>query len=273
LAFPHAAGYQAAGIVRQVGGDVKDIKPGDRVFSRKCRKPDGWVGSWWAGHAGFHVTDHREVMKLPDSVSTYEGSSLLVAQVGFNGATKPRLCKGDVSVVIGAGLVGQYAGQVLRYRGSYVIMADVLESRLQKAAEFSADEVFNCSDKDFAAFIRRRYPDGVDIVLETAGSNKTIRMGIEMLKDGGQLVLNAFYPVSQSMLDWHWLRIKEITTYCPNSATSVRLEETANLVEKGRIKVKELITHEFKFSRAPEAYKMILDKSTDFLGIILNWKC
>ena len=60
--------------------------------------------------------------------------------------------------------------------------------------------------------------------------------------------------------------------YCPNSATSGRLKKTADLIEKGHIKIGELITDEFNFCRAPEAYKMILNKSTDFLGIVLNWK-
>ena len=272
LKFPHAAGYQAAGIVKEAGPKVRGIKPGDRVFNRKGRKPQGWPGSWWAGHSALHITDCNNAMKLPEAVSTYEASSLLAAQVGYNGATKPALSKGAVAVVIGAGLVGQFAGQVLRSRGAHVIMSDLIESRLKKAIQYSADEVFNCSDGDLVGFVRDRYPDGVDIVLETASSGKTILWAIDMLKYEGQLVLNGYYPPGESMLDWQWLRSKEITTYCPNSVTPRRLEETANLIQQGHIKVKELITHEFNFSQAPDAYKMLLDKSADFLGIVLNWK-
>ena len=132
LAFPHVPGYQAAGIVREVGPKVEGIQPGDRVFSRNCREPDCWTGSWWGGHVRFHVADHQAVIKLPRAVSTHEASSLLLAQVGFNGATKPQVSAGDVAVVIGAGLVGQYAAQVLRYRGAHVIITDLLASRLKK---------------------------------------------------------------------------------------------------------------------------------------------
>ena len=129
LAFPHVPGYQAAGIVREVGPEVENIKPGDRVFSRNCRKPDNWPGSWWGGHVRFHVADYQTVIKLPGAVSTYEASSLLLAQVGFNGATKPRVSPGDVAVVIGEGLVGQYAAQVLRYRGVHVIISGLLDRK------------------------------------------------------------------------------------------------------------------------------------------------
>lgn len=272
LKFPHAAGYQAAGVVREVGKSVQGLQPGDRVFNRKCREPDGWAGSWWGGHCGFHVANYQNVIKLADGISTYEGASLLLAQVGFNGATKPSVSKGDKAVVIGAGLVGQYAGQVLRFRGAHVIMADIVKSKLDKAILHSADEVFDCSENDLAEFVRDKYPDGVDIVLETASSSKTISTAIEMLKHGGQLVLNGFYRPGEGRLEWQQLRSKEITTYCPNSATSDRLKKTADLIEQGHIKVGELITDEFNFCQAPEAYEMILNKSPDFLGIVLNWK-
>jgi len=196
LAFPHLPGYQAAGVVREIGHKVENIKPGDRVFSRNCRKPANWPGSWWGGQVRFHVADYQTVIKLPGAVSTYEASSLLLAQVGFNGATKPRVSPGDVAVVIGEGLVGQYAAQVLCYRGAHVIISGLLEPRLEKAAQYSADEVFNDTGKDFPSFIRNKYPGGVAIALETASSSKTIRMAIGLLKYGGQLILNGFYPAS-----------------------------------------------------------------------------
>lgn len=169
-------------------------------------------------------------------------------------------------------IVGQYAGQILRYRGAYVIISDLQESRLRQAIQYSADEVFNGTDKDLTTFIRNRYPDGVAIALETASSNKTVRMAIELLSNGGQLVLNGFYPQSESMLDWHWLRTKEITTYCPNSRTRPRLENTMHLIEQGHIKVKELVTHEIDFRDTPDVYQMLPEPSEKILGVIINWK-
>ncbi len=272
LAFPHVPGYQAAGIVRQVGAEVKDLQPGDRVFSRNCRQPNNWAGSWWGGHVGWHVADHQAVVRLPDAVSTLEASSLLLAQVGFNGASKPRISSGDVAIVIGEGLVGQFASQVLRYRGAHVVMAGLQQSGLDKALQHSADEVFLNTKNDLPEFIREMYPQGVEIVLDTASTNKTVRMGIELLKREGQLVMNGFYPEPESRLDWHWLRTKEITTYCPNSRTRPRLEKTLQLIEQGHIKVKELVTSEMNIDDGPQAYQKLLDPSADFMGIVLDWQ-
>lgn len=271
LAFGHVPGYQAAGVVREVGAEVEGFECGDRVFSRNCREPEGWQGSWWGGHVGWHVADYREVIRLPAGVSAYEAAGLLLAQVGYNGASKPSVQSGDVAVVIGAGLVGQYAGQVLRYRGAQVIMADVQEFRLRQARQYSADEVFNCAEGDLTAFVRERCPDGVAIALDTASCNQTVRTAIELLRNGGQLVLNGFYPEGESRLDWHWLRSKEITTYCPNSRTRSRLENTLQLIEQGHVRMKELVTHEMDLCDAPEAYEMLLEGVGEFLGMVLRW--
>jgi len=271
LAFPHVPGYQAAGVVLKTGPDVSDIKPGDRVFSRNCREPDNFKGSWWGGHVGLHVADGRSVIPLSDKVSTFEASCLLLAQVGYNGASKPHVSQGDVALVIGEGLVGQYAGQVLRHRGAHVIIAGLNKKRLSIAAKYSADEVFDNSDGTLGNFIRKKYPQGIPIVLETAGRNQTLRLATDLLARDGQLVMNGFYPPHESKIDWHWLRRKEITVYCPDSRTRQRLEATLGLISAGHMYVNELVTHTCSVTEVPDMYRMLLDPSADYLGIVFDW--
>ena len=271
MAYPHLPGYQAAGIVREAGGAVTGLKPGDRVFSRNCRPPRDWKGSWWGGHVGWHVAHQSTVIRLPDAVSTRAASSLLLAQVGYNGAMKPPVAPGDTAVVIGEGLVGQYAAQVLRHRGARVILSGLFADRLALAREHSADEVFDASRGDFAAFLRERFPKGVAIAVDTASSAETVRLAADVLRYGGHLVMNGYYPPPESLVDWHWLRTKELTLHCPNSRTRERLESTLGLIAQGVIKVEELVTDEFPLAGAPKAYAMLLDPRAHFLGMIIRW--
>lgn len=272
LAFPHVPGYQAAGTVTEVGSRIVGLKPGERVFSRNCREPGGFKGSWLGGHVKMHVNNLHDIVPLPADVSTIEGSGLLLAQVGFNGATKPRVSEGDVAVVIGEGLVGQFAGQVLRSRGAYVIMAGLSPGRLDLAARYSADEVFDNGEGGLTEFIRDRQPEGVSIVVETASSSRTVHMGAELLGKHGQLVLNGYYPPDESMIDWHWLRRKEITLYCPDSRNRERLDATLSLIQEGRMHVEELITHRVDAVDVPDAYAMLLDPAAQFLGVVIDWR-
>jgi threonine dehydrogenase-like Zn-dependent dehydrogenase len=239
-----------------------------------------------------HVNGLQDVLKLPPDVSTLEASALLLAQVGYNGASKPRVSPGDAAVVIGEGLVGQFAAQVLRSRGVRVIMAGLDPHRLDLASRFSADEVFDNSENGLVEFVKDRYPDGVPIVLETASLQSTVRMAAELLGKHGQLILNGYYPPDESMIDWHWLRRKEITLYCPDSRSMDRLEKTLRLVQEGTLHVEELVTHRFASAAAADAYKLLLQQetghhaagerdvphpsnneaTTSFLGMILEWR-
>lgn len=218
---------------------------------------------------GVHVAPAEAVIRLPEAVSTREASGLLLAQVGYNGASKPPVRPGDVAVVIGEGLVGQYAAQVLRHRGVRVIISGLVPGRLETAARFSADEVLHASE--LGAHMRAHYPGGVAIAVDTASSAATVRMAAGLLARDGHLVMNGFYPPPESTVDWHWLRGKELTLHCPNSRTRARLEATLGLIAEGAVKVEELVTHELPLADAPGAYAMLLDPAAAFLGVVIRW--
>jgi len=269
--FPHIPGYQAAGVVTEVGEKVTAMAPGDRVFSSGTRAGAGWPGSCWGGHANLHVAHQGNLLKLPDSVSTHEASGLLLAQVGYNGAGRPWLSEGDVVLVIGDGLVGQYAAQRFRQRGAHVILSGHHNDRLALAARYSADEIINSREVDVEAFIRGRYPQGLPIVAETASKIELVHAAVKLLQYEGQLVLLGYYPEGECLIDIHWIRECETTVHCPNSSTPDRLAGTLALVEQGAMRLEELVTHTLPYTDAPEAYRMIVEKPSDFLGVVLKW--
>jgi 2-desacetyl-2-hydroxyethyl bacteriochlorophyllide A dehydrogenase len=269
--FPHVPGYQAAGVVVEVGEKVTEFTPGDRVFSYGTRLAAGWPGSCWGAHVRFHVANQGNVIRLPEAISTFEASGLVLAQVGYNGAQRPWLQPGDVALVIGDGLVGQYAAQVFHHRGAHVILSGHHPDRLALAARYSAEVVVNSTEVDLAALIRSRYPGGVQVAAETASKSETVRAAINLVQYDGQLVLLGYYPEGECLIDIHWIRARETTVHCPNGWTRARMEATLDLIEQGAMVVEELTTHTFPYQQAPEAYRMILERSPDFLGVVLRW--
>lgn len=272
LLFPHVPGYQAAGTILTIGTDVDGYREGEKVFSRSCKAPPGWKGSWWGGHCAYHIASTgKDIIRISENVSTKEASHLLLAQVGFNGAGKPTVEKGNIAVVIGDGLVGQFASQVLTYRGAHTILSGLVPERLEMAKKYSSCEVYDNRNFDFHKYIARRFPDGVDIVIDTAGTMKTVEEAAGMLRRHGELVLNGYYPPGDSFIDWHWLRRKELTLHFADSRSDNRLNETMDLINTKAMRVKELQTNVFAPEEAPEAYAMLLEDRQDFLGLVIKW--
>jgi len=269
--FPHLPGYQAAVTVIDIGADITSVQPGDRVFSIGMTV-ENWPGSCWGGHAAYHLTTDDFVVKLADNVTTKAGANLLLAQVGYNGGSRPWLKPNDTVVVIGEGLVGQFAGQVLRSRGAHVIMSGLMPSRLALAARYSADEVYNAAEVDFPALMRERFPNGVAVAVEATGNMGMVRAALNMLEYSGQLVLNAYYPEGECLLDIHWIRAAETTVHCPNATKRDRLEQAQALLSSGAMHSEALTTHVVPFADAAQAYQTILDPTADYLGIVLQWK-
>lgn len=270
-AFPFVPGYQAAGVIEEVGREVRGFKPGDRVFSISGRLAEGSPASQWGGHMSHHVAAPSSVLKLPKNVSTREASGLLLAQVGYNGAFKPPVRRGDVAVIIGDGLVGQWAAQAFRHRGAHVLLSGHHDRRLKLARRYSADEVVNARRQDLAAYVHKKWPHGVQIAGESASKNELVRLAIDLVEYEGKLVLLGYYPEGECRIDIHWTRARETTVYCPNSSTTERLKATLKLIAQGQMHVEELVTHEFPAEQAAKAYQMILDKSAEFLGVVLRW--
>jgi 2-desacetyl-2-hydroxyethyl bacteriochlorophyllide A dehydrogenase len=271
-------GYQAAGVVREVGAEVTHVRPGDRVFSasagrwgRAVEGSDLHYGV--GGHVGHHVSDSSALIKLPDGVSTREAAGLALAQVGYNGATRPRVVPGDVAVVVGDGLVGLYAGQVLRLRGAFVILAGHHADRMALASRHgAADEVIDSTEQDLREVVLSRYPEGVPITVETASKQALIHLCVDLLERDGQFVLLGYYPDGECHIDTHWVRRRETTVYCPNGIARERMERTLGLIAQGKMHVAELITDEFPYDQAAGAFRMIMDKPRPFLGVVLDWR-
>jgi len=266
--FPHAAGYQGAGHVHAAGRNVKNLKPGDRVFSPRCKPARNFDGAWWGGHVHHHITHYGDVIRLPDNVSLVDGSGLILAQVGYNGASRPEVNKGDVVLVIGDGCVGQYAGQALRSLGAHVILSGHHSSRLETALKTGgADEVFNSKESDLTEFVRSKHPNGLPLTVETAGKASLIKLAVELTAYNGQFVLLGYYPEGECLIDTHWVRAKETTVYCPNGWEYGRLHRTLDLISQGKMTTEKLVTHEFSYRDAAKAYELMVSKDTDYLGI------
>lgn len=266
--FPIAAGYQSTGIVAQVGNEVTDIRPGEWVFCTIGRIYG--LYEQWGGHISPKVLDRSQVWKLPEGLSPVAASGLVLTQVGYNCGTRPNVSAGDKALVLGDGLVGQWAAQTLAWRGAEVILAGKHDDRL---SFFTRDDNarINIAREELVGGVMRVAPAGLNILVDTVGSLVHVRACMPLLKPNGHIV-SAGFNGTDSLLDVQRLRFGELTFHSPSGWEQHRMDETLALIASGDLRTEELITHRFPVERAADAWKLILDRSETVLGVILEWE-
>lgn len=273
--YPLVPGYQRVGIVRATGDQVIGFAPGDRVFMPRG-KVAGSVQAMWGGHSAIGQDVPDDVLTIPDAVNDLDAANLVVAQVGYNAASRPRLTGGETAAVFYDGLIGQMAAQALRARGARVILCGHRPRRLDLALRYSADAVVNTREQDVRVALRDLAPAGVDVVVDTTnGPDMQLYLDVLRARDG-QIVLSGSYYTAYAegkglVVDADALQKREIALLTNQGWTRARLQATLDLMAAQRIRVAPLITHQFSYRDAAQAWRMIEARDPDVLGVAFTW--
>lgn len=269
--FPMVAGYQKVGRVLQVGAAVRRFAPGDWVFA-SMSKVCGMFDNQFAGHVSPSVCAQGSLLPLPPGANPLAYAGLVLAQVGYNCGTRSPVQAGQVAVVVGDGLVGQWAGQTLAQLGAKVMMVGRHADRLACFARFGATAPSG-TDHGVAA-VRAMAGGSVQVLVETTGRAQVLHDYRTLMARGGHLVIAGFYqPAGEVNLQQalQQFRHHEISFDLASGATAERLETTLQWVATGRLDTLGCITHRFPVERAAEAWALIESKREPVLGVVLDW--
>jgi 2-desacetyl-2-hydroxyethyl bacteriochlorophyllide A dehydrogenase len=267
--FPIVPGYQQVGVVEKVGKDIKDLAVGDLVF---CAF--GAVNGMFCdigGHVSPAVSKRDWIWKIPNGVDPLAFSGLVLAQVGYNCATRVPVEKGQIAVVIGDGLVGQWTSQVLSYLGAEVIMLGRNASRLKHIKYVKRAKSIDVSNKNWLVELNKLTLENLSIIVDTAGSIPTIEKIMPQLIFRGHIVSAGFYG-SNDKFAIQPMRDKEISLSTVSGLNKERMNATLELIAQNHIQTLPLITHHFPVSKVAEAWTLITERTEPFLGVILDWR-
>lgn len=181
LDAPVALGYSCAGYVVGVGAGVNGFAVGDRVA---C------AGQNYASHAEFVSVPVNLCTRIPDGVEFDAAAYVTLGAIALQGVrqAEPRL--GEVVAVIGLGLLGQLAVQMLKANGCRVLAADLAADKLAMARKFGADDAVT-PDGLAGAALAMTGGRGVDCVLITASTkdNAPIEVAGEICRKKGRVVV------------------------------------------------------------------------------------
>lgn len=288
-------GHEACGVVDEVGSNVKDFKPGDRIMVAAIT-PDwqsiaaqegypmhsggmlaGWkFSNFKDGVFGeyFHVNDaDGNLAHLPEGLSPEEACMLSdMVPTGFHGVELADIKFGDTVLVIGIGPVGLMAVAGANLRGAARIIAVGTRPKcIEVAKAYGAREFVNYKDGDIAEQVMdMTQGKGVDKVIIAGGNNDTFETAVKVVKPGGTIgnvnYLGEGTYIRIPRVEWGvGMGHKKIVGGLMPGGRA-RLEKLGALVTAGRVDVSLMLTHRFHgFEHIEEALMLMKDKPRDLI--------
>ncbi len=259
--LPFSPGGEVAGIIKDVGDGVKNMKPGDRVF--------GLCG--WGGLAEEVEVDAKRVFPLLPGMDFITGASVMYNYGTSYHALKDRanLQSGETLLVLGAGGgVGLAAVELGKLMGATVIAAASTDEKLHVCKKKGADHTINYSKDDIKETIKvLTGGKGVDVVYDPVG-DKYAETAIRSMAWKGRYLVVGFaggeipkIPLNLALLKgcdivgvfWGQFAEKE----AGNNMTNIR--ELAGYLMQGKLK--------------PHIYKIYhLDEASEAISDLMNRK-
>lgn len=271
VVYPRVMGHELIGHVLEVGADVAGLAPGQQVAIEPnyscgacslCREGNKnlclsrvAVGiDVDGGFAEQVAVPARCCWPAPDGIPH---DQLLLAEplaVVVRAVGRARPVAGESAVVLGVGSLGLLAIQVLKARGVKVLAASRSARRFPLAEELGADEVVTIGAGDeitaVQAFSGR---EGVDLVVETAGTAPAVTEAIDLCRPGGRVVLTGL-PHEPSRLDAFGVVRREITI-TGSMIYQDEFGEALALLGSNQVRAERLVTHRFPLDSIGQAFE------------------
>jgi len=268
---PLILGHECSGEVVEVGKDVKNFRPGDKVAieagvpCRKCNfcklgRYNLCADVTFLGTPPFHgafreYIAHPEdfLFKLPDGMSFEEGAMIEPLAVGVYAAERGNVNVRDTVVIIGAGPIGLMTLQAVKARGATdVIISEIEPFRLDFAKKLGASLVINAREEDPVQKVLEYTNGGADVVMEAIGLPETIQQTIKMARLGAVIVWIGMPTVDD-------ISIRAVEAICKD--VDIRgifryanaYQPAIKLVGAGKIDVKSMISTTFTLDQVQEA--------------------
>lgn len=166
---------------------------------------------------------------------------------------KPRL--GHTVVVVGAGPIGLCAVQLARVAGAArVVAVEPLAHRRAAAAALGADVVLDPQDPDVLARLAEATGGrGADLAVEVAGTDEAVALAVEAVRPGRTVVLAGIPEPDRTTFPASTARRKGLTLRLSRRMGDV-YPRAIDLVARGRVDLRSVVSHTFPLSRAAEAF-------------------
>ncbi len=280
--YPLLPGYMPCGEVIEVGSKVRHLKAGDlAIGSNLFEGFDERYCCAWAGHCEYTVVSRRShpahaaerALKVPDGIEPAHAPLAVLGAVARKGIeTKVRPQKGETVLVVGQGVIGNFAAQLCRLAGARVIAADLEETRLEVSRRCGIEETVNVSAEPLAeAAARLTDGQGPEAVIDVTGEPEVLMELFGIVRAGGRVHAQGMYLEEVSLYFPETLFGRDLTLSSTCGEQPADTAEVLRLMAEGRLAYEPLLSGVVPVASATEAYERVHDRPDEVMTLALEW--
>lgn len=274
--YPMQTGYGNYGEIIALGGNCRDLRVGDRVLS-------------FSNHASHVKVDaQRFCLKTPPKLEGEKAVFTRMAGVAITALRSASVSPGDKVLVIGLGLVGNFAAQLFRLAGAEVMGVDLSDFRIQVAEQCGIRNAVNPG----ATPIEQAVMDwtdgcGADISVEAIGKSELVAQAVQMTRRKGEVILlgspraRVSVDVTPMLSRIHlqgirmigaleWLYSIPETDVSKDSITR-NYQQILGWIASDNLKTEPLLTHLLSPKACQDAYLGLHERKNSYLGVVFDW--
>lgn len=292
-------GHEIVSVVQEVGKNVTNVQPGDRVVHEIvtfycgtcpaclegrfniCNTLSPMEGRahyvTGGGFAKYAVWPAQQLRKLPDSIGTREAVLIEPTAGSIHSIiTRMGVRAGESVAILGPGARGLLMMQVCRAIGAGpIIMTGLTRDepfRLAMAKKLGADVIVNVEKQDVRDVVSEMTGGiGVDVVLENTGSTEPIDESLDIVRKGGKVLWagGGIRGGIMASIDTYKIIVKELDVKGEISQVPYDWHTAIHLVNEGRIDLTPLVTHTYDLAQWKDGFNLA-STSPDCLRVALK---
>ena len=265
--YPRIIGHEMVGVVEETGSSVISLHTGDRVIVNQvtscghcypCRIGRGNVCDSLAvrgvhidgGYQEYIAVPEEDCYLLPDSISDTDAVMIEPATIAIQSCTRAELKKDDLLLIYGCGALGSSILKIARLLCDYIIVADVVDEKLEGAKSAGAAHTINVLKEDLEEKVREyTHGHGATVSIDAVcGSDSLIRL-LKATGNAGRVITMGF-STSPTEINQFLITSKELDVRGSRLQNKM-FGRAIELINEGKLDLTGSVSHTFPLTKSP----------------------
>ncbi len=286
--YPRVIGHEMVGEVVETGPSAKKVKVGDRVIIDQVTS----CGHCWACRhnrpnvcqhlavRGVHIDGgYREYMAVPDTDCyilpdslRYEDAVLIEpTTIAIQACSRAEISAEDEVLIMGVGALGTRMLSIAKLSGAKIIVADVVDEKLQEALDAGADHAINLLKENLDEKVKEYTTDayGPTLSIDCACTKDSLGTLIRVTGNAGRVITMGF-SVSPTEVTNFGITSKELDIR-GSRLQNKKFQTAIDLILDGKLDLDHKISHTFHFLDAQKAFDFVDSRDPSIRKIVLTF--